>query len=470
MRYLFIIFMFILVSGKSQTTLPAYQERIRILPSQLLAGSATNGQILQLVGGTWTSVNSDGNGIYGGSGNVFANAIATIGNNDSLTFSSADNSGGKAVFNIKATGTNPDLLRLRYNNNFFNCGTDGTGFNFTTNQRFTIDATGYNIQLTADDVAFTSLTTVATTTSIAGFQSGGEIKRLVGSTVGDILRWNGATWGATSLNVGDVTNGGNTTGSTITIGSNDANDLVLETNNTARLTITSGGSTKIGTTNSSPSLLVLGSVNATRAPLTFVPGGTLLTTIAAYTIEQGTDRLYHTNGALVRETIGGVVYSQLTDITIANTASITDLFGTGYGTTILTANYLTAGKTMRIKCHGVFSTPATPGTLTISVIVAGTTIATTTSTALPASVTNRDYEVELTIACKNSGVSGALTAFGYFSYTGASGIVREKLNSGISDVTANTTVDQAIMVRAQWDTASSSKTLTNKITTIEALN
>lgn len=46
MRYLFIVFMFILVSGKGQTILPAYQENIRILPSQLLSGGATNGQIL----------------------------------------------------------------------------------------------------------------------------------------------------------------------------------------------------------------------------------------------------------------------------------------------------------------------------------------------------------------------------------------------------------------------------------------
>lgn len=42
---------------------------------------------------------------------------------------------------------------------------------------------------------------------------------------------------------GDITNGGNTTGATLVIGTNDANALNLETNNVTRLAITGGAST-----------------------------------------------------------------------------------------------------------------------------------------------------------------------------------------------------------------------------------
>ena len=49
--------------------------------------------------------------------------------------------------------------------------------------------------------------------------------------------------GTVSGGSGDISNGGNSTGSAITIGTNDANNLVLETNNVPRVTITGGAST-----------------------------------------------------------------------------------------------------------------------------------------------------------------------------------------------------------------------------------
>jgi hypothetical protein len=51
------------------------------------------------------------------------------------------------------------------------------------------------------------------------------------------------TWTAISAGSGDIINGGNTTGAAVTIGTNDANALNLETNNVTRLSITGAAST-----------------------------------------------------------------------------------------------------------------------------------------------------------------------------------------------------------------------------------
>lgn len=62
---------------------------------------------------------------------------------------------------------------------------------------------------------------------------------------GKYLTTDGSTmsWGTVTGGSGDIVNGGNTTGATVIVGTNDANALNLETNNVARLEITGGAST-----------------------------------------------------------------------------------------------------------------------------------------------------------------------------------------------------------------------------------
>ncbi len=76
-------------------------------------------------------------------------------------------------------------------------------------------------------------------------------------TSGQVLQTNGSgvlSW-ATGVG-GDISNGGNTTGSTVTIGTNDAQSLVLETNNSPAITILNGGDVGIGTSGPLTSLHV----------------------------------------------------------------------------------------------------------------------------------------------------------------------------------------------------------------------
>lgn len=60
---------------------------------------------------------------------------------------------------------------------------------------------------------------------------------------GDVLKWNGSAWAPATDNsgTGDILNGGNTTGATMHIGSNDNQDVVLEANNSPVATLDNGG-------------------------------------------------------------------------------------------------------------------------------------------------------------------------------------------------------------------------------------
>lgn len=79
---------------------------------------------------------------------------------------------------------------------------------------------------------------------------------------------------------GDINDGGNTTGATITIGTNDANNLAFETNNVTRMTITGGASTGgavtitnvTANTNTVQDVLTLQSNSTGTAAASFGPG------------------------------------------------------------------------------------------------------------------------------------------------------------------------------------------------------
>ena len=79
----------------------------------------------------------------------------------------------------------------------------------------------------------------------------------LGCANGELIKWvAGVPTCSTDLaGVGDIINGGNSTGATVSIGTTDAQSLALKTNNTTKMTILSNGNVGIGTTNPSTSKL-----------------------------------------------------------------------------------------------------------------------------------------------------------------------------------------------------------------------
>lgn len=90
-----------------------------------------------------------------------------------------------------------------------------------------------------------------------------------GATTGQVLTWNGTTWLA-SGSTGDILNGGNSYGSAIMLGTNDAFGLDLETNSITRFAIT-------GTTNTGgviTSTAIVGNTNTVAVGFTHILNST----------------------------------------------------------------------------------------------------------------------------------------------------------------------------------------------------
>jgi hypothetical protein len=103
-------------------------------------------------------------------------------------------------------------------------------------------------------------------------------------TTGQVLLSNGSsapTWTATSslgLAAGFFAQDGNSFGTTATLGTNDSQNLAFETNNSARMTITSGGNVGIGTTTPT-SRLAIQTTGTTDILNLFETGGTEVFTV-----------------------------------------------------------------------------------------------------------------------------------------------------------------------------------------------
>ena len=70
-----------------------------------------------------------------------------------------------------------------------------------------------------------------------------------GASTNDVLTWDGSVWApAAPTASGYIIDGGNTTGATVVIGTNDAQSLALETNGSTFFTANSSGEVGIGTT------------------------------------------------------------------------------------------------------------------------------------------------------------------------------------------------------------------------------
>lgn len=170
-------------------------------------------------------------------------------------------------------------------------------------------------------------------------------------------------------------------------------------------------------------------------------------------------------------TIGGVLFSQTQTVTDAIQTTETTLVGTGSGSTGIPANFYAAGTTVKFEASGVYSTTASPGTLTIRVKhsggATGTVVVGTTGAMTPlASITNGVWRLWGNITFRTAGAGG----------TGIMNTVWEGEPSSLSALTpadasivntavftVDTTAIQTVDLTAAWSAAGQSISCTNLI-------
>jgi len=118
---------------------------------------------------------------------------------------------------------------------------------------------------------------------------------------------------------------------------------------------------------------------------------------------------------------GGLIYSQTTSVTLATTGQTTLVNTSGaVGTVVLPANWWAVGQKLVVEAFGTFTTSSSQGTITIVLLLAGTTIGTTGGISWTASKTSYSWRVRARICCTAiSSGTGTFWTVGEFTYQAA---------------------------------------------------
>jgi hypothetical protein len=151
------------------------------------------------------------------------------------------------------------------------------------------------------------------------------------------------------------------------------------------------------------------------------------------------------------------VYNTL--VTVANTVTPTVLTtGASLGSTALSANYLTVGKTLRFTARGSFNITGTP-TLSLTFTTGNGPSCTSTITTIANSTV---WSFEALIPIRLAGATGKAYGFSIFSGSVSGGASPfSSFDGGPSnEATVDTTAGSTIQFSVTWGTASSSNTFT----------
>lgn len=118
--------------------------------------------------------------------------------------------------------------------------------------------------------------------------------------------------------------------------------------------------------------------------------------------------------------------------------SVATVFGTGTGS--LTVNTIAVDDQFDIEGEGFYTTDATPGTVSIDIVVAGITVATVTSTTLGALITGNYFNFKCRISFSTIGGTASVYASGTVGYQISATVVAQvPLNNGGASSTVDTT-------------------------------
>jgi len=164
-----------------------------------------------------------------------------------------------------------------------------------------------------------------------------------------------------------------------------------------------------------------------------------------------------------------LLFVQTASANVNNTLTETTLVSTGNGNPTLEAGYLQAGKKLRVKASGFYSTLGTP-TLQLKVKLGSTVILDTTAVATPAGAANKQWTIEGIITVRTNGTGGTVIAQGQaiLAISTTANQPEQMVNTGT--IAVDTTTALAVSVTAQWGTASASNTITCTNLSVESMN
>lgn len=156
----------------------------------------------------------------------------------------------------------------------------------------------------------------------------------------------------------------------------------------------------------------------------------------------------------------------------SNTKNTTvSLVPTGVGTMTLPANFLVAGRTIKIRAMGVTTTTATSAcTLTFFVKLGSTTIMTSAAVAPSAAATNVYWEMEALITCLTTGSSGTVRGQGCIWIPVSATVTDSWGMPSTATATINTTTTQLVDFQVTQSNSTNAQTVTCTNFTMEILN
>jgi hypothetical protein len=179
----------------------------------------------------------------------------------------------------------------------------------------------------------------------------------------------------------------------------------------------------------------------------------------------------------IKATHPRILFTSTANGTCGNTASETTIVGTGVGLMTLPANYLVAGKTLRLTIYGAYSTKAaTPGTLVIKVKLGATIILALPATTVTAALSKVPFVIDVIITCRTVGASGTVIGQGDLflatatAQTGVSYMLPNQGTDALTAVVKDTTGTILVDVTATWGTADAANTISSTNVVLEALN
>lgn len=168
-------------------------------------------------------------------------------------------------------------------------------------------------------------------------------------------------------------------------------------------------------------------------------------------------------------------FVQTADKTVTNTVTETTMIGTGVGSTTLPAGFFgVAGKVLRVRLAGIYSTPAiVSSSVLIKIKLGSTVLASGTTTALATGSSGLRFFGEANIVCRTGGASGVLSIDSAITYnvTGSDVPIIDPLNNGGATITAiDLTGALAFDLTATWDSNTATRIATSTMCIIQSLN